>query len=85
MQGLNQSNSHKGLHSTPPQGPSFTIISTMLQYRKTFAIAKGRNQMKIKEIEIYAIQLPLHEPFIVSYASYDSIPSIIIKLTTDTV
>ena len=40
--------------------------------------------MKIKEIEIYAIQLPLHNPFIVSYASYDSIPSIIIKLTTDT-
>lgn len=40
--------------------------------------------MKIKEIEIRAIDLPLHEPFIISYASYDTMPSIIVKLTTDT-
>lgn len=40
--------------------------------------------MKIKEIEIYAINLPLHEPFIISYARYDTMPSIIVKLTTDT-
>ncbi|MCG7344605.1 dipeptide epimerase [Sporosarcina sp. ACRSL] len=39
--------------------------------------------MKITEIEIHAIHLPLHDPFIVSYASYDTIPSIIVKLTTD--
>ncbi|MCM3711225.1 mandelate racemase/muconate lactonizing enzyme family protein [Sporosarcina luteola] len=40
--------------------------------------------MKIKEIEIYAIHLPLHEPFIISYARYDYMPSIIVKVTTDT-
>ncbi|CAM3163971.1 dipeptide epimerase [Filibacter tadaridae] len=40
--------------------------------------------MKITEIEIYAIHLPLHEPFVISYATYDYMPSIIVKLTTDT-
>lgn len=40
--------------------------------------------MKIKEIEIFAIRLPLHEPFVISYATYDDMPSIIVKLTTDT-
>lgn len=39
--------------------------------------------MKIKEIEIFAIKLPLIEPFIISYATYDSILSIIVKMTTD--
>ncbi|WP_438298049.1 mandelate racemase/muconate lactonizing enzyme family protein [Sporosarcina sp. FA15] len=40
--------------------------------------------MKIAEIEIYAIHLPLYEPFIISYATYDYMPSIIVKITTDT-
>ncbi|KXH87063.1 mandelate racemase/muconate lactonizing enzyme family protein [Sporosarcina sp. HYO08] len=40
--------------------------------------------MKITEIEIFAIHLPLYEPFIISYASYDYMPSIIVKITTDT-
>lgn len=40
--------------------------------------------MKITEIEIYAIHLPLYEPFVISYASYDYMPSIIVKITTDT-
>lgn len=40
--------------------------------------------MKITEIEIFAIQLPLIQPFIISYERYDSMPSIIVKLTTDT-
>ena len=40
--------------------------------------------MIIKEIEIYAIHLPLHEPFIISYGRYDTMPSIIVKMTTDT-
>ena len=40
--------------------------------------------MKITEIDIYAIHLPLHEPFVISYAKYDYMPSIIVKLTTDT-
>jgi L-alanine-DL-glutamate epimerase-like enolase superfamily enzyme len=40
--------------------------------------------MKISEIEIFAIHLPLYEPFVISYASYDYMPSIIIKITTDT-
>ena len=40
--------------------------------------------MKITEIEIFAIHLPLYEPFIISYATYDYMPSIIVKITTDT-
>ncbi|MEK5069011.1 mandelate racemase/muconate lactonizing enzyme family protein [Sporosarcina sp. FSL K6-1508] len=40
--------------------------------------------MKIIEIEIYAIHLPLYEPFVISYATYDYMPSIIVKITTDT-
>lgn len=40
--------------------------------------------MKITEIEIFAIQLPLIDPFVISYATYDTMPSIIVKLTTDT-
>ncbi len=39
--------------------------------------------MKITEIEIFAVHLPLHEPFVISYASYDYMPSIIVKITTD--
>lgn len=39
--------------------------------------------MKITEIEIFAIHLPLHEPFVISYATYDYMPSIIVKLKTD--
>ena len=40
--------------------------------------------MKIQQVEIFAIQLPLIEPFIISYATYDTMPSIILKMTTDT-
>ena len=39
--------------------------------------------MKIKEIEIFAIRLPLVDPFIISYHTYDDMPSIIVKLTTE--
>jgi len=40
--------------------------------------------MKIQQVEIYAIHLPLIDPFIISYATYDTMPSIILKVTTDT-
>lgn len=40
--------------------------------------------MKITEIEISAINLPLIKPFIISYARLDTMPSIIVKITTDT-
>lgn len=40
--------------------------------------------MKIIRAEIWGIHLPLKEPFVVSYARFDSMPSIILKLTTDT-
>jgi L-alanine-DL-glutamate epimerase-like enolase superfamily enzyme len=40
--------------------------------------------MKIQQVEIFAIQLPLIDPFIISYATYDTMPSIILKITTDT-
>jgi len=39
--------------------------------------------LKIKKIEVYAIKLPLIEPFVISYARYDTMPSIIMKITTD--
>lgn len=39
--------------------------------------------MKIKQVEIFAIDLPLIEPFIVSYDTYPSMPSIIVKMTTE--
>lgn len=39
--------------------------------------------MKIQEVEIFAINLPLIEPFVVSYETYPSMPSIIVKMTTD--
>ncbi len=39
--------------------------------------------MKITEVEIYAIELPLIEPFIISYDTYNTMPSIIVKMTTD--
>ncbi|WP_449444188.1 mandelate racemase/muconate lactonizing enzyme family protein, partial [Ureibacillus acetophenoni] len=39
--------------------------------------------MKIKKIEVFAIHLPLIQPFIISYASYPHISSIIVKLTTE--
>lgn len=40
--------------------------------------------MKITEIEVFAIRLPLFEPFVISYARFDDMPSIIVKVTTDT-
>lgn len=39
--------------------------------------------MEITAVEIYAIQLPLIEPFIISYDKYDTMPSIIVKITTN--
>ena len=39
--------------------------------------------MKIQQVEIFAIQLPLIDPFVISYATYDTMPSIILKMTTD--
>lgn len=39
--------------------------------------------MKIVRADIYRINLPLREPFIISYATYHSMPSVVIKLYTD--
>lgn len=39
--------------------------------------------MKITQLDIYAIRLPLISPFIVSYHTYPDMPSIIVKITTD--
>ncbi|MFJ8236592.1 mandelate racemase/muconate lactonizing enzyme family protein [Ureibacillus sp. NPDC094379] len=39
--------------------------------------------MKIKQIEVFAINLPLIKPFVISYATYPNMPSIIVKLTTE--
>lgn len=39
---------------------------------------------KIVKANIYAVRFPLHEPFIISYATYPDMPSIIVELETDT-
>ncbi|WP_422123980.1 mandelate racemase/muconate lactonizing enzyme family protein [Planococcus sp. X10-3] len=40
--------------------------------------------MKITKADIYAVDFPLKEPFIISYANYPSMAAIIVKLQTDT-
>jgi L-Ala-D/L-Glu epimerase len=39
--------------------------------------------MKITAIHLYAIKLPLIDPFVISYGSYDHMPSVIVKIDTD--
>ncbi|MCQ6336176.1 MULTISPECIES: mandelate racemase/muconate lactonizing enzyme family protein [Bacillus cereus group] len=39
--------------------------------------------MKITAIHLYAIRLPLRNPFVISYGSYSDMPSIIVKMETD--
>ncbi|WP_243291600.1 dipeptide epimerase [Bacillus sp. FJAT-47783] len=39
--------------------------------------------MKIKSIELFGIRLPFITPFIVSYHTYNDMPSIIVKIETD--
>lgn len=39
--------------------------------------------MKITAIHLYAIRLPLRNPFVISYDSYSDMPSIIVKMETD--
>lgn len=39
--------------------------------------------MKITAIHLYAIHLPLHVPFVISYHTYNYMPSIIVKIETD--
>ncbi|MER2109275.1 MAG: dipeptide epimerase, partial [Solibacillus sp.] len=38
--------------------------------------------IQIKTIELFNIELPLIEPFIVSYGTYPNMPSIIVKITS---
>ncbi|WP_144509656.1 mandelate racemase/muconate lactonizing enzyme family protein [Bacillus sp. FJAT-22090] len=40
--------------------------------------------MNIKSIEVFAIRLPFIDPFIISYHTYNDMPSIIVKVETDT-
>ncbi|WJY26459.1 mandelate racemase/muconate lactonizing enzyme family protein [Sporosarcina trichiuri] len=40
--------------------------------------------MKITSIEVFAVRLPLKTPFIISYHTYKDMPSIFVKLHTDT-
>lgn len=39
--------------------------------------------MKITAIYLYAIHLPLHQPFVISYQTYNFMPSVIVKIETD--
>jgi L-alanine-DL-glutamate epimerase-like enolase superfamily enzyme len=40
--------------------------------------------MKIVKAHIHAVEFPLKEPFIISYATYPNMPAVIVKLETDT-
>lgn len=40
--------------------------------------------MKIISVSVMAIQLPLRRPFIVAYETYETMPTIIVKVQTDT-
>ncbi|MGI2327700.1 mandelate racemase/muconate lactonizing enzyme family protein [Planococcus sp. YIM B11945] len=40
--------------------------------------------MKIRKASIHSVEFPLKEPFIISYATYPTMPAVIIKLETDT-
>lgn len=40
-------------------------------------------EIKITKVEVFQIDLPLKEPFIISYHTYESMPAIIIKIHTD--
>lgn len=37
--------------------------------------------MLVSKAEIFAVRLPLHQPFVVSYGRFDDMPSILLKLT----
>ncbi|WP_408011465.1 mandelate racemase/muconate lactonizing enzyme family protein [Pseudalkalibacillus sp. A8] len=39
--------------------------------------------MKIKKVEVFAIRLPLKEPFVIAYDQYDDMPTIVTKISTD--
>lgn len=39
--------------------------------------------MRIISAEVFAIRLPLHQPFVVSYGRFEDMPSILLKITTD--
>lgn len=39
--------------------------------------------MRITKVDLYTISLPLVEPFIISYTSYETMPAIIVKVHTD--
>ncbi len=40
--------------------------------------------MIIEQVEIHQIDMPLIEPFIIAYTSFETMPAIIVKVTTDT-
>lgn len=44
---------------------------------------KGEVELIIERCEIYAVHLPLKEPFVISYDTYKYMPSVIVKLIAD--
>ena len=40
-----------------------------------------REPMKIARVEIIPVRLPLHEPFVVAYATQSDVPTVLVKLT----
>ncbi len=58
----------------------------MAVWKVALAFAAGKDEkrtMKIKQVDLFAIELPLNNPFVVSYGGYNRIQSIIVKITTD--
>lgn len=39
--------------------------------------------MTVVKAEVFAVRLPMHQPFIVSYGRFDDMPSILLKITTE--
>ena len=40
--------------------------------------------MRITELEIIAVRLPLREPFVISYGTFPDVPTVLVRLETDT-
>jgi L-alanine-DL-glutamate epimerase-like enolase superfamily enzyme len=39
--------------------------------------------LKIGRIDIYSVRLPLHEPFVIAYATYSDVPTILVRIETE--
>ena len=45
-------------------------------------MAVDGDRFRISQVEIVPVRLPLREPFVVAYARYDDVPTILVRITT---